>query len=355
MKRAVFCLIASLAVFAQGVSAWGRQVPEVLLFQSSLYDDGGNPVPDGPVDLMMRVLDEAGGVLYEERQTPDAIRGQISVLLGNGISASGAPTGGIPSSVLDTEEARYIEAEVAGQPSSVPMEIASVPYALYANEANRVAEGGVGFEALEADLFGRLVETLSDSAAGDDEVLVRGDLPTMYSEGSAAASIGVEPSFSYSSSGNLQGVLADFDAAIGVRDSRITSEVSARQQGDSSLSASVAAEAVARQEADAAITQRLNAIDPSVTQPPVPQFHPNAWGRVIACQNVPVAASLANASASSWGATQCRISFSQPMQSADYAIITAPYAVTVDREAGGFKVNCGSLPNCGFEFIVMGR
>lgn len=356
MKKTIsICIAVAVAACAAGRFAEARPVPEVLLFQSALYDDGGNPIADGPVDLILRIVDDAGRVLYEERQTPDAVRGQVSVLVGNGLTSMGAPTGGVPRSVLDPASLRYIEAEAAGQPPTAPMEIASVPYSLYAGEADSVAEGGVGYEALKVGVVEKLAEALSDSVVGENEVIVRGDLPTLYRESSAAASIGVEPAFVYSAADDLQGVLADFDAAIKARDTRISTEVAARTQGDQTLSVAISAEANARQGADAALSQRMDSIDAAVTSPPRPQYHPNAWGRIVACQNVPVVASLANAGAASLGPNQCRIDFVQPMADADYAIITSPYASVASREAGGFTVNCGSLPNCGFEFLAVGR
>ncbi len=356
MRWRYFCCAMLLPILCASRAAAGQSlVPEVIAFQASLYDDGGNPVADGPVELALRVKDAMGNVLYEEFQTPDAVGGEVSLLLGNGLTGEGAPTGGIPPSLLNPGEARFIEAEVEGEPPTSPMEIASVPYALHAKAAYSVADGSVLFESLADGVLEELAAALSGDAAGPKEVIVREDLSSMYAGPESASVIGVTQAFNYSASGDVQGVLADLDVAIKVRDQRISSEATARLQGDQALSASISAEAAARKSADSALSLRIDSIDPQVNPPPVPQFHANAWCRVSSCLVQPATASCANASASALGISQCRVAFDADMPDSNYAVILSPAVSVASREAGGFTVNCQGAASCAFDFVVMAR
>ena len=328
-----------IAILPFSVKAQQPAVPSVLAFQSSLYDDGGNPVADGPATVTFRILDVAGAVLYEERQTPDIVRGELSALVGNGLTAAGAPTGGIPDGLFAPGAARYLEAEVDGQPPTAPLEIASVPYALHAGEALEVADGGVAFEDLKEDVVGALAAALANEVLGASEVIVRSDLATMYRDPSSAATIGVASTFVSSSADNLQGVLDDLDGAL-------ETEARARVAAD-------AAEAAARQAADAALQASIQTAVADLTPPPN-AFSLKAWGHVAVCINGAPSVSGGNVSgAQQIAQTQCRVTFAAPMTSADYAIVnTAPTAV-VGRDASGFTVSCGGSSSCAFDFIAI--
>jgi hypothetical protein len=227
--------------------------PPYLVYQSELYDDGGNPISDGEVDIVFRITDGQGGVLYEEQQTVEAIRGQVTALVGNGLDLNGVPTGGLSIDMLNPVGPRYLEVEVEGFSALEPMEMASVPYSLYTSmaldaadgaiDSRAIADGGVEFEDLSSGLIDQLANHLT-GGAGAENIVLRQELDTLYRDPSAASTIGVSPNFVYSGADDLQAVLQDLDRAILQRDERISAEAQARQQADN-------AEAAARADADA--------------------------------------------------------------------------------------------------------
>ena len=286
----------------------------------------GNPIADGPSEVTFRILDAAGAVLYEERQAPDVVRGGISALVGNGLTAAGAPTGGIPDGLFAPGSARYLEAEIDGQPPTAPLEIASVPYALYAGEALRVAAGGVAFESLGEGVVEDLAAALAEESGGVNEVIVRSDLATMYRDPSAAAKIGVATTISHSVATTVQGVLEDLDGAIG-------------------------AEKTAREAADAAIAGQIQVVADVVA--PLSAMRVGAWCHIASCLTAPATGNCGNASAAQTGLSACRVTFGAAMPGAEYAVVTTPSAAVSARDAGGFTVDCGGIAGCAFDVIVM--
>ena len=214
-------------------------VPPYLVYQSELYDDGGNPISDGEVDIVFRITDGLGSVLYEELQTIEAIRGQLTALVGNGTDPNGAPTGGLTVEMLDPAGPRYLEVEVDGLSALEPMEIASVPYSIYASVALDAAEGAIDSRAIAdgsvefEDLSGGLVEDLGNQltgGSGADSIVLRQELDTLYRDPSAASTIGVSPNFVYSGADILQTVLQDLDRAI--QDRQIIEAQKVSKSGD---------------------------------------------------------------------------------------------------------------------------
>lgn len=234
-------------------AADGLRVPPLLGYQSILYDDGGNVIEDGPVDVSFRITDADGGVLYEEHQRLEAIYGHVSALVGNGLTPDGAPAGGIPHGVFSPEGPRYLEVEADGFLQAQQMEVASVPYSVYADvalgaaadaiDSNAIADGSLRFDDLSEELIDRLVDRLAGGQGGVQFVL-RGDLESMYRGPEAAATIGVRPGLNYSGANDLQGVLQDLDSAVRRREEHIVAEAEANV-------AALAAETAARMAADA--------------------------------------------------------------------------------------------------------
>lgn len=246
----VACAVPS--VIQAGNPALGS-APPYLVYQSELYDDGGNPISDGDVDMIFRIADGQDHVLYEEQQTVEAIRGQVTALVGNGLDFDGVPTGGLSIDLLNPVGPRYLEVEVEGFSALEPMEIASVPYSLYASmaldaaegaiDSRAIADGGVDFEDLSSELVKDLANQLT-GGAGAESIVLRQELNTLYRDPSAASTIGVSPNFVYSGADDLQAVLQDLDHAIHQSDERLSAETQARQQADN-------AETSARANADA--------------------------------------------------------------------------------------------------------
>lgn len=381
MKR-IFVLAMIVVGIVISLKAWSqeREVPEVIAFRSLLVDDGGNPLPDGNIRLIFRITDGLGNILYEEMQDVDSMRGQVAALVGNGLSADGAPMGGIPRTVLNPGEPRYLDVEAKGYPPTGPMEIASVPYSIYASEALGIADGSVRFEDLNEELFADLAPAI---------------LEVMATDSSAAASIGVSPGFANSQSTELQGVLEDLDRAIGEQGQRIVDEANARTVKDNTQDveigrlredagqtiaglqatlngevearvAAVSAEVQVRSEADLGeiqkreaadrdINRRIDNLDPAVSPPPRPELYANAWCTIASCAGGNIISDCVNAQVIAEGVGRCRIIFAQAMASASYAVVTTPSLTVRSKGAGDFIAECGATPSCGFDFIAMGR
>lgn len=234
MRPITTLLMTILILVAWALPAAAASVPPYLVYQSQLFDDGGNPIPDGPVGITLRITDVGGAILYEEAQTVDAIDGAVAAVVGAGAAD---PIGGVPADLFAGGASRYLEVEVEGVPPTPPMEIASVPYAFYAQEALGAAEGAIDGRAIAdgsigiADVGADFVDGLAAELTGGgtaESFVVREELETLYRAPSAAATIGVEPQFLHSGANDLQGVLADFDLAIQRRDERIAAEEAAR-------------------------------------------------------------------------------------------------------------------------------
>lgn len=250
-----------------------RAIPMGIAFQSALYDEGGNPLPDGEVDVIFRIKDELGQVLYEETKRPNILHGIASVLIGDAADIA----------IYDPIAPRFLEVEVSGMTPMGPMEITSVPYAYYASEALHVAEGGVdsraiadgsiAYEDLSRDLIIKLSNSLFSGKSASD-IVFKSDMDSFYRNPQSAGNVGVLPKFIYSASNNLQGALEDMDRAIKRRDEKITveseerkaaitNESAARHEADASesaaRSAAIAVETGARQGADAQLQSNINA------------------------------------------------------------------------------------------------
>jgi hypothetical protein len=384
MKR--FLIIITLVVSLVPSAAWssdGISIPPYLIYQSQLYDEGGNPIADGDVEVEFRISDAQGVVLHEERQSVEVVRGGVSALIGSGVDDEGVPVGGLSIGALDPEGPRYIEVQVDGMPATEPMEIASVPYAIYASKAMGVAtgaidslaikDGGVEFGDLSDGLMERLGQELSrDGAAG-------GLVSQGYLEGqSGAASVGVAASFTYSGANNLQGVLSDFDRAIKMRDEKANSSVEveelARTAADSAETAARisadSAETASRTSADnaeaaarVANTNRIVALEGvvgSITTPPErPEYKVRAWGAGVFCGLTAGDSHMSGGGNVTVDVVQgvCRISFSHPMPSANYVVnvTSSEFLTTFEKSGSGFSIRKNEFgTNVAFDFTVVG-
>ena len=150
MKRFVLIVICALIVcLVSSVSrATTPEVPVVMGYHSAVTDEGGNPIDDGGWNAWFRITDINGAKLYEERQGVTAIGGRISTLIGNGLTADGAPTGGVPLEALDPDGVRFLEVEIEGMDPLPAVEMAAVPYCSYSQVALGAAEGSISFDAL---------------------------------------------------------------------------------------------------------------------------------------------------------------------------------------------------------------
>ncbi len=376
MKK-LFLLFVIIIPFIPAVvfSSSGVSVPEYLVYHSKLYDDGGNPLGDGEIFVEFRISDARGDLLYEESQEIEIVRGGISALIGGGMSQD----------ILEPDGPRYIEVVVDGVSVTDPLEIASVPYAIYAQNALGVGDGvvdsasirngGVEFDDLSDALVERLGEELSRGGVAGG-LVSQGYLESV----SGASAIGVTSNFSYSGANNLQGVLADFDRAIRMRDentrSSVEAEAAARIAADNTEALARATadtvEAAARVSADntgaaarVVNTNRIVALEGavgSITAPPErPEYEVRAWGADVYCNSASQSANMSaggNVTAGFNGSGECRVTFVQPMQSANYAVNITPLVDQLyvwGKSADGFtvrRIEWGSEMT--FDFTVAG-
>ena len=344
-----------------------------------LTDDGGNPIPDGEVGAWFRIVDAAGNVLYEEQQQVVAQQGLVSALIGNGLTAAGAPTGGVPLEAIAPEGTRYLEVAVDGLPPTPRMEIAAVPYAAYAQVAFGVIEGGVDSRAI-ADNSIAFKDLAEGAVTGIASALTSSAVPSPFITEDAfrlpeaAAKIGVAPGLGSSDATDLQGALGDLDAAIAQQGARVTAEISARAGGDAArvsragdtmtgtltmLAPIVMAEGATVDGVDVGgLSQQVSAIE----APTRLSFTRSAWGSVT-ISGADVAISGSSLGVSRISATEFRITFAQPMSDNAYAVsaspsfrdpITAPSGLQppiVHRKTpGSFDV----IASCPFDVTIMG-
>lgn len=200
-------------------------VPLYFNYQSVLMDSGGNPLSSGPHQVVFRVTDSAHNTLYEEGQTVDANKGVVATLIGNGaIPGTSTPTAGLTPEIFAPGEQRFLEVSVDGQSADDPLEIVSVPYAVW---TEKVAEGGVDAKAIASgaiamEHFGKgLVEDLATALLKQP---VFSALEKGLSNPSGAQQVGVNTAFIYSGATTVQGVLKDLDLAIKMREEKNVSK-----------------------------------------------------------------------------------------------------------------------------------
>jgi hypothetical protein len=357
-----------LIIFAWEAAAALPEVPTVLGYHAAVYDEGGNAIGDGEWVAVFRITDADGQALYEERQTVTAVGGQVSALIGNGLTEDNAPTGGVPYEALVPQGPRYLEVAFEGMEPLPAMELAAVPYAGFARVALGAAEGAIAFEALADGAVDRIAEELTDGGS-KAEIVLRSELDTLYSDASAAATIGVETTgFVTSSESDLQGLLSDIDAVL-VQQATDLSSVQATLDAErqSRLSAD-AAEGSARAAADAALSLTDDALDKRIAAVESGErlsFLHSAWGTVSGGSTPSMTG--ANASVSRVGSSTYRLALSPAMANASYAVTVTPSdnAKTGSPDAGGavrifnktpdgFDVQFVGLANESFDFIVLG-
>lgn len=368
MKRFVpIVLCALLACLISSVSrAATSEVPVVMGYHSAVADEGGNPIDDGQWNAWFRITDMNGTKLYEERQGVTAIGGRISTLIGNGLNADGAPTGGVPLEALSPDGVRFLEVEIEGMDPLPAVEMAAVPYCSYSQVALGAADGSIGYDAFADGVLDNIAEDLT-GGEGKEAIILREELDTIYSDPSSATYIGVAAAdLDNSTSSDLQNVLDDLDGAIAANESGISAEsanrVSAINDEATARAAADSAEASARTTADNALDARLDAVE----APNRLSFLRSIWGTVYGDATF----YGANASASSIGMNSYQVSFTESLSSANYAVVATPNHNTslgsnspatlmlYDKTASGFKVVITPSSSSifrSFDFIVIGN
>jgi hypothetical protein len=233
MKKVYFMTVFACLVLMipRGGGAVSTDVPHFLNYQSLLYDDGGNLIPDGESNLKFRIIDVSGGVLFEEQQKVNVVNGYVSALVGNGLDVNGAPSGGVPVNIFTPGAQLFLEVSADNYPPEPMLEIVSVPYSIYAEKAMTVADGSIGEAALKQNIITRehlkddLIAQLADEMDTANLVATTADLTnlqTSYSAPTGSANIGTAGGLNYSTGGNVEVVIHDLDTAIANRQAELT-------------------------------------------------------------------------------------------------------------------------------------
>ncbi len=236
MKKFFMSFLASLILMFPIIEVLASEyVPHFLNYQSILYDDGGNLIQDGESTLRFKILDVSGNVLFEETQKVNVVNGYVSAIVGNGLNASGSPSGGIPVEIFASKTQLFLEVTADNYPPESMLEIVSVPYSIYAEKALTVADGSIDGSALKRNIIKRehltdeLVSQIADEMDTANLVATTTDLTNMqtslqesYSAPTGAANIGTAGGLTYSSGTNVQVVMRDLDTAIANRQAELT-------------------------------------------------------------------------------------------------------------------------------------
>lgn len=214
---ALIMLLSPIMASAQSV-----EVPHYINFQSVLRDDSGNLIEDGPVDLTIKVLDQDGTEIYVEQQPGvQVVRSSVNVMIGEGIvpgSSPSAPTGGVPLTAVDPASGtKRLQIQFGSNLPSEPMELTSVPYAMYAEKAL----------GLVADI-------------AEDQIPA-----TFVTETELATAINQEKTDRTTAETGIQTTVTTLQTDL-------TTEVNARTNADTNLQNAINAEVVARGAADTA-------------------------------------------------------------------------------------------------------
>lgn len=136
-------------------------VPKLVKFSGVLRDADGKPVTTSTnlTFAVYRTQDDMSALWMETRAVwPDA-EGRYTVLLG------ATKSEGIDSSIFASGEARYVGVQIEGQPELARMLMVSVPYALKAADAERLAGFGIGDFLLTRAARERLAASAGSASA----------------------------------------------------------------------------------------------------------------------------------------------------------------------------------------------
>lgn len=122
---------------------WSQQikVPHLINYQSVLTDPAGNPLPNGIYNVLFRIVDAQGSELYQETQSLETFGGVASAMVG--------AQGDFSLEKLDPTIPKFLEVQVEGEGPKGVLEIVSVPYSMYAEQALTVSPQSVKTESIQ--------------------------------------------------------------------------------------------------------------------------------------------------------------------------------------------------------------
>ena len=132
----VFCFMSLIS------KVWGQsyKTPHLMQYQSVLTDPAGVPVADGMHSVRFRLLSNDSRILFQEEQNLESHNGVISTMVGSANS--------LDMSMLDPSDAKRLGVQFVGGGPEKLFEITSVPYSLYAEQAFRLADGGISAQGV---------------------------------------------------------------------------------------------------------------------------------------------------------------------------------------------------------------
>jgi len=266
MIRRIAFSLAALAGLLPAVAV--AQVPKYVNFQSVLRDDSGNLVEDGFVDLTFKILDQDGDELYAEIQPGvQVVRSAINVMIGEGVtpgSSPSAPTGGIPVDTLDPNQgSHFLQIQFGPNLPSDPMELGSVPYAMYAEKALGLAPNILAGDV--PDVFVTEGELAAAIQAHENDTTAH-----------PASSITVAGPFTSITGSTVEQVLQSIDSDISTINSTISNinnipgilndgKIASTIARDSEVSSAVSTEASTRASGDSALQTQINDHETRIT------------------------------------------------------------------------------------------
>lgn len=160
MLFAGVCLLAACFMQAQE-----SQMPKAFSYQAVVRDNAGKVVADKEVGVKIEILKgsaESGTVVYEETLRPKStMTGTVNMMIGNGNAAQFAAIdwGGNAHFLRISLSLDGGEYKVVSTTQMLP-----VPYALYAEKAGSVVNGGTGGATSHSDYI--LTSDTEDSVSG---------------------------------------------------------------------------------------------------------------------------------------------------------------------------------------------
>jgi len=130
-RVSIFCLLM-LSIFAFSVIA---EVPQLINYQGSLTDAGGNPVSDGTYSIKFKIYGSAAGVdsiWFTPFQPVDVTDGMFIYQLGSAVP--------LPDDLFSLDTIRYLGITVGLDPEISPRtRLVSTPYAYHALRSDTAA------------------------------------------------------------------------------------------------------------------------------------------------------------------------------------------------------------------------
>lgn len=238
----------TLLLFLNLTSFAAQTVPHWMTYIGRLYDDGGNMLPNGPIDVTFRILDGNSNVVYAERQTLDVRNGEITALVGNGdLLTTNQPSPGLPFEVFLPNSGMQMEVEVAGFSKQGPYQLTTQPFSAYSQNAisvmdngvksNSIEKGAIKYEHFSQQAKDELINEIT-GGRGINQLVYQDDMATIYRNENAASVIGVAVGTLHSSGKtDVQGVLQDFDKVLVARRNDIVEEYRQRTTADAAFQA----------------------------------------------------------------------------------------------------------------------